>query len=206
MLDKLGFDLWANNYDKSVKLSEETNSYPFAGYKEVLNEIYKSIKTLGTAKILDIGFGTAVLASKLYEEGYKIYGIDFSDKMINIAKSKMPNATLIKTDFNNGLPMEIENEKFDFIICTYAIHHLKDSDKVNFIKDLLDKNMNVNGKIFIGDVAFVTNNELHKCKFENLNIWDDDEIYITLENMIKEIPTAKFHKITFCSGVLTFER
>lgn len=40
MLNSKGFDLWANGYDKSVGLSDEENSYPFAGYKSVLNNIF----------------------------------------------------------------------------------------------------------------------------------------------------------------------
>ena len=35
MLDNKGFDLWADGYDKSVQLSDESNTYPFAGYKQV---------------------------------------------------------------------------------------------------------------------------------------------------------------------------
>lgn len=30
MLDNKGFDLWAEGYDKSVGLSDDDNSYPFA--------------------------------------------------------------------------------------------------------------------------------------------------------------------------------
>ena len=33
MLDNKGFDLWADGYDKSVGLSDEENTYPFAGYR-----------------------------------------------------------------------------------------------------------------------------------------------------------------------------
>lgn len=33
MLNHKGFDLWADGYDKSVGLSDEANTYPFAGYK-----------------------------------------------------------------------------------------------------------------------------------------------------------------------------
>ena len=36
MLDQKGFDLWADGYDRAVGLSDGDNSYPFAGYKEVL--------------------------------------------------------------------------------------------------------------------------------------------------------------------------
>ena len=42
MLDGKGFDLWADGYDKTVGLSDEEGSYPFAGYREILNEIYKN--------------------------------------------------------------------------------------------------------------------------------------------------------------------
>ena len=37
MLNNKGFDLWADGYDKSVGLSDEANTYPFAGYKKVLS-------------------------------------------------------------------------------------------------------------------------------------------------------------------------
>ena len=30
MLDKKGFDLWADGYDKTVRISDEENTYPFA--------------------------------------------------------------------------------------------------------------------------------------------------------------------------------
>ena len=33
MLDNKGFDLWADGYDKAVGISDEENTYPFAGYK-----------------------------------------------------------------------------------------------------------------------------------------------------------------------------
>ena len=35
MLDNRGFDLWADGYDLAVGLSDEENTYPFAGYKEM---------------------------------------------------------------------------------------------------------------------------------------------------------------------------
>ena len=34
MLNNKEFDLWADGYDKAVGLSDEGNTYPFAGYKK----------------------------------------------------------------------------------------------------------------------------------------------------------------------------
>ena len=39
LLNSKGFDLWADKYDESVDLSDVEGSYPFAGYKNILNEI-----------------------------------------------------------------------------------------------------------------------------------------------------------------------
>ncbi|WP_353096914.1 hypothetical protein [Tissierella praeacuta] len=54
MLDNKGFDLWANEYDRSVNLSEENNEYPFAGYKDVLNHIYNEVRQKDNASVHNI--------------------------------------------------------------------------------------------------------------------------------------------------------
>ena len=115
MLDNKGFDLWADGYDKAVGISDEANTYPFAGYKEVLGGIFQEILSVEKAKVLDLGFGTGTLTAKLYENGCKIYGQDFSDRMIELAKAKMPNANLYQGDFANGLVPELSTCKFDYI-------------------------------------------------------------------------------------------
>ena len=205
MLKSDGFNLWANAYDKSVNLSEEANEYPFAGYKDVLGTIYQIIKKGNGNKILDIGFGTGILSKKLYDDGCDIYGIDFSEKMIEIAKSKMPNAALIQYDFTKGLPDSIINETFDFIICTYAIHHLDHPQQVAFIQKLLQL-ITKNGAVLIGDVAFQTQNELEKCKKESGNLWDQDEVYPIIDQFKADFPNMEYQQISFCSGVLIFKQ
>lgn len=88
MLSNKGFDLWADDYDKSIDISDNSESYPFSGYKTILNEIYNRILDSSYKNILDIGFGTGTLLSKLYEHGCTIYGQDFSEKMIELAQKK----------------------------------------------------------------------------------------------------------------------
>lgn len=43
MLNNKGFDLWADDYDKSVGVSDEDRTYPFAGYKDILNKICSNV-------------------------------------------------------------------------------------------------------------------------------------------------------------------
>ena len=205
MLDNKGFDLWADGYDKSVGVSEEDNTYPFAGYKKILGSIYETIMKKPNAVVLDIGFGTATLTTKLYENGCGIYGQDFSSRMIELAYEKMPDAHLYQGDFSQGLVEELKQEAYDFIVATYSIHHMADDQKIVFLRELLD-HLRDGGKIIIGDVAFKNRDELDVCKKDCGDEWDDDEIYCVADDLKEEFPNLTFEKMTFCSGILMLSR
>ncbi|WP_017186249.1 class I SAM-dependent methyltransferase [Alkalibacillus haloalkaliphilus] len=203
MLNKQGFDLWANDYDKTVQISEENNAYPFAGYKEILNTIYNEVMSQKESKVLDIGLGTGVLASKLYDHGHQIDGIDFSSKMIEIAKGKMPDANLVEWDISNGLPSEVMGNKYDFIISTYTLHHLSYQDKVSFIKQL-ESILKENGKVLIGDISFETHAALDSCYEDNKDYWDEDEYYFVYEELALSLEAdynVVYKQISHCGGV-----
>lgn len=201
MLSNQGFSLWAYNYDKTVQLSEESNLYPFAGYKKILNVIFNEAMQKENSKILDIGFGTGVLTSKLYANGHQIDGVDFSSKMIAIAQSLMPNANLIEWDIAMGLPPEIRGKKYDSIISTYALHHLTDKNKIKFITNLIPL-LKKGGKIFIGDISFETREELNKCRQDSIEYWDDDEFYFVYDEINSLLENqCEFYPISHCGGV-----
>ena len=187
MLDSKGFDLWADGYDKSVRLSEEYNTYPFAGYKRVLGSIYNTIRSGKGKRVLDVGFGTGILAKRLYDEGYSIAGIDFSERMIETAGEKMPEAELIRHDFSQGLPDSLKGRTFDFIVCTYAIHHLEDEGKITLITELLGL-LSPEGRLLIGDIAFSTEAELEQCRVQSGDDWDDEESYPVVERLRPVFP------------------
>lgn len=199
MLNAKGFDLWADHYEESVTICEESDEYPFAGYRQVLGGIYRAIRESGGQKILDIGFGTGVLAKKLYDDGYTIYGMDFSEKMIEIAREKMPQAHLIQHDFSKGFPALWEGESFDAAVCTYAIHHLSEEGQVAFLRKVKDR---LAGKIFLGDVAFETVEQRDRCREAVGEGWDVEEYYPVAELLRPAFPELRFEKITNCSGIL----
>lgn len=201
MLSSKEFDMWADGYDRTVGVSEEEDRYPFAGYKRILGDIYQIIMEKPNAAVLDIGFGTGTLTTKLYENGCVIYGQDFSSRMIELAHDKMPDAHLYQGDFSKGLAEELNRASYDFIVATYFIHHLLDFQKVIFLKGLLER-LKDGGKILIGDVAFENREELEQCKEECGDVWDDDECYCVADELRKEFPNLVFKKMTCCSGIL----
>lgn len=148
-----------------------------------------------------IGFGTATLTTKLYENGCIIYGQDFSSRMIELASAKMPDAHLYQGDFSRGLAEPLKQNSYDFIVATYSIHHLTDRQKIAFLEELLN-HLKEGGKILIGDVAFESRDELDKCRDRSGDEWDDDEIYCVADELKLDFPDLRFEKVTFCSGIL----
>lgn len=205
MLNGKEFDLWADGYDKAVGISDEESTYPFAGYKKVLGFIFKTIMETANAVVLDIGFGTGTLTTKLYEQGCSIYGQDFSTRMIALASEKMPYAHLYQRDFSKGLVEPLRDRRYDYIVATYSLHHLTDTQKRVFLSELRD-HLKGNGKIIIGDVAFETRKDLERCRLAAGCAWDDDEIYFVAEELRKDLPGLSFTQISDCAGVLMLGR
>ena len=204
MLDSKGFNLWSGDYDKSVNISDSDDVYPFAGYKKLMNVIYATIMNNCPSNVLDIGIGTGTLAYKLYEQGNNITGIDFSEEMLSIAQEKMPKANLMQYDFSKGLPTVLNNVTFDFIVSTYALHHLTDENKITFIRSLLNS-LNEDGVIIIGDVSFRTRNDLDDCKASCGNKWDNDEYYFVFSEISEKLSdefVLTYQQFSHCSGIM----
>ncbi len=201
MRDENGFDLWAKSYDAATLESYNSDTYPFAGYMKVIDKVYDEVITNSYKSVLDIGFGTAFLTSRLYERGIQIFGQDFSKEMITLAQSKMPNAVLCKGDFREGIVPELASRKYDAIIATYALHHLEDEKKVGFIKELLGM-LNKNGEVIIGDVMFKSRKDLNDLKEKIKDDFDSNEYYFVVDEIVNEFSNITFQEFSFCSGVI----
>lgn len=205
MLNSNGFDVWADGYDESVRLADESDAYPFAGYATILREIYGRVCASGAKAVLDIGFGTGTLAAKLYQQGCDVFGQDFSSRMIQLAQGKMPRAQLYQGDFSLGLVQELKQQRYDAIIATYALHHLTDEQKAAFLQELLSL-LQDNGCIYVGDVAFATRAQLEQCKAQAGDDWDASEIYFVYDELKQAFPQLRFEPVSHCAGLLTLKK
>lgn len=204
MLNSNGFDLWADAYDQNVDLSDAAGSYPFAGYQTILETIYQRVISTSAKCVLDLGFGTGVLTAKLYAQGCTIYGQDFSERMIELAQTKMPQAKLFQGDFTLGLAEPLQGQTYDAIIATYSLHHLTDAQKIPFLKGLLPR-LNAGGCIYIGDVAFPSREALQKCRTAAAEEWDDEEVYFVIDELRPHFPTLRFEQMSGCAGLITLQ-
>ncbi len=155
-MDKF-YDMLAKDYDSLVEQDINNDCFPYGAYQEmgdiIVNYIFDN-KHLTKAKILDIGIGTAALYQKLMPSKFSLTGIDLSKEMLEIAALKFPNAKLYNNDILKGLPEELNNEKYDFIILNYVIKHFDLKTVIDLI-NLLIRHLSPFGKIFIGDIMFL---------------------------------------------------
>lgn len=78
------------------------------------------------AKILDLGCGMGEpIAQYFVEKGYQLTGIDGSEKMIAMAKKRVPTATFLVGDMRECAL----GEKFDCIIAWHSFFHLSQDDQ-----------------------------------------------------------------------------
>lgn len=207
MLDNKGFDKWAGEYDKSI--AESSKGYPFEGYYDVLSSVHTLIKEPKGKNILDIGIGTGLLTIELYKNGANIFGLDFSERMITEAKVKMPSSSFYVSDMKDGVPEAISSQCFDYIVSSYAIHHLDKEEKLKFINEL-KAILSDEGSIIIADIAFVNNEDMTKCKSESGDEWDDEEHYMVIDELTTDLMdmglTSNYTQISKYAGVLELRK
>jgi len=207
MLDNKGFDLWAEEYDRDVRASDEAGEYPFAGYAQIMAEIDALITNKEKAKVLDIGIGTGFLAGKLTLGGAELWGVDFSREMIERTQKRLPKAKLFVADITKGLPEEVKKEKFDFIVSTYALHHLDEDQKAEFII-LMMKLLKADGQIFVGDVSFLSVAAYKRCKEQAGDKFDTSEHYSIAPDLLHRLKgiSGYYTQISDCAGIYVFTK
>ena len=168
------FDSWAADYDYYIKIGAE--SFPFLGYDDVLSRIVELADPKPGMKILDVGIGTGTLAQKFLEFDCEIWGIDYSSRMLEEAKKKVPDAQLLQVDIRSEWPSELKIG-FDRIVSAYTLHHLNLEGKIDVIQRMSQGLLQEGGKIIVGDISFPSFRIRAEARQRLENVWDDDEYY-----------------------------
>ncbi len=184
-VDNWNFDSWAIRYDQSVLLNNDELKL-FQDYKLVLKEIQNELQITESTKILDLGCGTGNLTG-LFSKKCEVYGIDQSLEMLLQCKEKYP---YMKLRLGNFLDHQyIENTRFDYIVSTYAFHHLTKEEK-EVALDHMQKSLKPEGKIIIGDLMFLNNNMREERREEFIlkgreDLWEvvEEEFYGNIEEI-----------------------
>ncbi|WP_316804827.1 class I SAM-dependent methyltransferase [Pedobacter nototheniae] len=125
-------------YDKIATWFSE-NRYTGLLEKPYLDKLISFLPV--DAKILDLGCGTGKpILEYLFNSGFKVVGVDASQKMLEIAIQSFPSVAFIQQDMR----VLSLNEKFDAIIAWDSFFHLPADDQ-RAMFDVFKNNINPKG-------------------------------------------------------------
>ena len=149
--------------------------------------VEKFIQYLNGNKILDVGCGCGNLSIILAEKNYDVTGIDLSDKMLEIAKVKVPSVKFEKQDMRKT---NFQNETFDGLFVCRSLFHIKSEEIPQTLAEFY-RILRNNGTIAI--IVRVTEKPFEQIEKEvynpNLNIFFK---YFSEDEIIKELDSANF--------------
>jgi len=163
-----------NNSDYSRKYLDEADIYipDRNDILRILGSFYhKFIIGEEKKRILDLGCGNGILANTLYKENgnLEIIVIDGSKNMLIEAKKELeglPVLDFCQISFEEIIQGKFERGLFDFIVSSFAIHHLPFSQKKELFKKIFEM-MNLNAYFINIDVA-ISNHESYNDWYYDL--------------------------------------
>lgn len=97
------------------------------------------------AKILDAGCGPGRDCYYFAKHGLNIIGVDLSEKLLEIAKKRVPQATFIKQDLRK---LDFPEQSFDGVWVCASLHHLNRNDASRVLGKFFQL-LKPNGVLFI---------------------------------------------------------
>jgi putative AdoMet-dependent methyltransferase len=194
------FDSWASSYDYFIEMGKD--SFPFLGYDAVLKRVVEIASPQPSMKILDVGIGTGLLAQRFLEFDCEIWGIDYSSRMLEEAKKKVPGAHLLQVDIRSQWPSELKTG-FERIVSAYTLHHLRLNDKLETIRRMAEELLRESGIIIVADVSFPTVKIRRQARIELGRDWDDDEYYWAADEVEIEGLYIDYEQVSKYGGIYT---
>lgn len=99
------------------------------GWSDELETLVATVRSLPTGRVLDVACGTGYLTRRL---SGTVVGIDQSDAMIEIARTRAPNANFVVAD---ALALPFDDRSFDRVFASYFYCHLEPGERERFLAE-----------------------------------------------------------------------
>ena len=128
-------------------MKSKTGSFAFNKWKNELNRIKKKINTPG-GNILEIGCGSGAIL-KNFQKEMKIFGVDYSKSMIDIASKAIPRGKFICCEANQ---IFFKENKFDVVIIFSSIQYFPNIEYFKNTLNKIDRILKKNSFLYIGEI------------------------------------------------------
>lgn len=114
-------------FDRIASVYDVINSVMTAGMHQRWRERAADLARVGAgSRTLDVATGTGDLAIALRERGSEVVGVDFAEKMLEIARRKAPG---IEFRTGNALALDFADDEFDAATVGFGARNFDDLDK-----------------------------------------------------------------------------
>ena len=143
------------------------------------------------AKILDLCCGTGQLAQALIERGYKVTGLDGSEKMLHFARENAPDGEFIVADVRSfKLP-----DVYDAVISTFdSLNHIMTLEELTSVFHNVYAALREGG-LFLFDLNMEEGYKV--CWNDNFGIVEEDQVCVVRSSYRPEERTAQFDATIF---------
>jgi len=104
-----------HDYNKIVEKFSNTRKFSWREFEDFLQYVNEG------DTVLDAGCGNGRLIELLSKKNIEYTGIDYSDKLINIARKQHPGHNFLVGDITT---LPFSNNKFNVIFCIATLHHI----------------------------------------------------------------------------------
>ena len=178
---KAAFNRQAATYDEDMKGQHARSLYPV---------LLEKLSHIPFQSALDLGCGTGeMLKLILQEDTHKeLCGIDLSEKMLAVAKSKLPEQVKLVLGDSESLPFS--DNAFDVVYCNDSFHHYPDPE--NVIREV-QRVLKPGGTFLIGDCwqplvgRAIMNFYMRHSKEGDVKIYSKEEMVSLLSQCFHDI-------------------
>ena len=155
----------AETYRSDAWLVNVDSERLFEVFKSIARKLHNSDEEI---KILDIGAGNGMLTEVVLDlfPNAKITMLDFSPEMLESAKAffEKGNISLDRIEFvvKNFIDDEFPKEKYDLIISSFALHHIRSAGDLKNVYLKIAKSLKANGTFLCIDFFLEESDELRK--------------------------------------------
>jgi SAM-dependent methyltransferase len=110
---RAGYARWAATYDRPGN--------PLISVEQPV--VWALLDDLPVGRALDAACGTGRHAAQLVELGHEVTGVDGSPEMLDLARTRVPQARFLEGDLHD---LPVEDGEFDLAVCALALGHCDD--------------------------------------------------------------------------------
>jgi ubiquinone/menaquinone biosynthesis C-methylase UbiE len=158
------YNSWAEQYDTNENETRDLDK----------KATIQTLSKYNFENVIELGCGTGKNTEWLVTKAKSLIGLDFSEEMLNKAKSKIKSDKIRFQQADLKKTWEIENGFADLITCSLTLEHIEDLD---FIFNQAHQKLKVGGKFFISELHPTRQYLGSKAKYETENGVEELEVY-----------------------------